>query len=294
MISEDIMDQAQTLRRMAQKQQAQAGGRPLRTLAITSGKGGVGKTNITVNLALCLCKMGHKVLIIDADLGLANVDVVLGLNPQYTIKDVISGEKSIDEVLVQGPGGMQILPAASGVAEMSNLTRDEKMMLLQVFDTFDLDADFVFIDTAAGISDTVLYFNTAAQQRIVIATGEPTSLTDAYALIKVLHLNHQQKDFSLLVNNVADAAEAKQVYRKLAAAADHFLGGEVSIDYLGFLPADKSVHNAVMQQKPVVEAFPGSEIAKAFVKMAKTIEATPAAGSDGNIKFFWRRLVALA
>ncbi len=294
MIFGEIMDQAQTLRRMAQKQQSQAGGRPLRTLAVTSGKGGVGKTNITVNLALCLCKMGHKVLIIDADLGLANVDVVLGLNPQYTIKDVINGEKSIEEVLVQGPGGMQILPATSGVAEMSNLTRDEKMMLLQVFDTFELDADFVFIDTAAGISDTVLYFNTAAQQRIVIATGEPTSLTDAYALIKVLHLNHQQNDFSLLVNNVADATEAKQVYRKLAAAADHFLGGEVSIDYLGFLPTDKSVHNAVMQQKPVVEAFPGSEIAKAFVKMAKTIEATPAAGSDGNIKFFWRRLVALA
>lgn len=279
---------------MAQKQQDRLSVPPLRTLAITSGKGGVGKTNVSVNLALCLCKLGHKVLIIDADLGLANVDVVLGLNPQYTIRDVINGEKSIDEVLVEGPGGMKILPAASGVAEMSNLTRDEKMMLLQVFDSFDLEADFVLIDTAAGISDTVLYFNTAAQQRVVVATGEPTSLTDAYALIKVLHTNHQQKDFNLLVNNVADAAEAKQVYRKLAAAADHFLGGEVSIDYLGYLPTDKSVHNAVMQQKPVVEAFPGSDIARAFLKLAKIIETTPASDGDGNIKFFWRRLVALA
>lgn len=279
---------------MAQNKQAHTNTSPLRTLAITSGKGGVGKTNVTVNLALCLCKMGHKVLIIDADLGLANVDVVLGLNPQYTIKDVISGEKSLDEVLVEGPGGMRILPAASGVAEMSNLTRDEKMMLLQVFDTFELDTDFVLIDTAAGISDTVLYFNTAAQQRIVVATGEPTSLTDAYALIKVLHANHQQKAFNLLVNNVQDANEAKQVYRKLAAAVDHFLGGDVSIDYLGYLPTDRSVHNAVMQQKPVVEVFPGSEIAKAFVKMARIVEATPAGDNDGNIKFFWRRLVALA
>ncbi|ADK85683.1 Cobyrinic acid ac-diamide synthase [Desulfarculus baarsii DSM 2075] len=288
------MDQATSLRRMAERpRQGASSAPPLRTMAITSGKGGVGKTNITVNLALCLARLGRKVLIIDADLGLANVDIVLGLNPQYTIRDVIHGDKTLDEVILEGPGGVQILPATSGVAEMTSLTKDEKMMLLQVFDSYQLRADTVIIDTAAGINDTVLYFNSAAQERIVVATGEPTSLTDAYALIKVMYTTYQEKRFRLLVNNVKDAAEAKQVYRKLAAAADHFLDG-LAIDYVGHLPTDLAVHKAVMQQRPVVEAFPTAEISRAFAGLAKEMLERPSQETDGNIKFFWRRLVAMS
>lgn len=285
------MDQAQPLRKLAAKRRFEhRPGKPLRTIAVTSGKGGVGKTNLVVNLALALTRLDRKVLVIDADLGLANVDVILGLSPRYTIRDVIQGDKTMEEVVVQGPGGVQILPATSGVSEMSTLGNDEKLMILQELDSFQTDADVVIIDTAAGISDTVLYFNIAAQERLVVATGEPTSLTDAYALIKVLYTQHQERRFRLVVNNVKDAAEAKGVYRKLGAAVDHFLGG-VSLDYLGFIPTDPAVNQAVMQQKALLEAFPGSPAAKGIKNLARNLLAQPVEDTGGNIKFFWRRLV---
>ncbi|MGD9124777.1 MAG: MinD/ParA family protein [Desulfarculaceae bacterium] len=288
------MDQAQTLRRMAAKKKtASISGPPLRTLAVTSGKGGVGKTNLVVNLALELSRMGRKVLIIDADLGLANVDVVLGLNPKYTLADVIHGGKELSEVVLEGPGGIQILPGASGVSELAALSGDEKLMILQELDGFETRADTVIIDTAAGISDMVLYFNIAAQERIVVATDEPTSLTDAYAMIKVLMTRHQERRFKLVVNNVREAAQAKNVYRKLGAAVDHFLGG-VSLDYLGFIPSDPAVNQSVMQQKPLVQAFPNSPAARAIKGLAKTLLAQPVDVAGGNIKFFWRRLVDMA
>jgi flagellar biosynthesis protein FlhG len=288
------MDQAQSLRRLtALKRLHKAPAVPLRTLAVTSGKGGVGKTNLVVNLALACARLGRKVLIIDADLGLANVDVVLGLAPEYTINDVLGGRKSLKEVLVEGPEGVLILPAASGVSELSNLTSDEKLMILQELEDFDLEVDLVLIDTAAGISDMVLYFNTAAQDRLVVATGEPTSLTDAYALIKVLYTQHQERSFKLVVNNVKNEAEAKGVYRKLAMAADHFLGG-LSIDYMGFVPSDPAVSRAVVLQKPLLLSHPNSAAAKGIVSLAKRLLATPADASAGSIKFFWRRLVDMS
>ncbi len=265
----------------------------LRTFAVTSGKGGVGKTNLVVNLSLELIRAKRRVLLIDADLGLANVDVLLGLTPRYSMRDVLSGDKSINDVLVQGPGGLQILPGASGVSELSSLSTDEKLLLLQQLDTVESEADTVIVDTAAGISDMVLYFNIAVQERIVIATGEPTSLTDAYALIKVLYTRHQEKRFKLLVNNVRDAMEAKQVYRKMSTAAAHFLRG-VSLDYLGFIPTDPAVNRSVMMQKPLVLAFPNSPASQAVRALAKRILHTPVQNSGGNIKFFWRRLVDMA
>ncbi|MCB2184851.1 MAG: MinD/ParA family protein [Deltaproteobacteria bacterium] len=290
------MDQANSLRRLAEKSRLQRVPRrtePLRTIAITSGKGGVGKTNVVVNLAMAMSRLGRKVLVIDADLGLANVDVVLGLTPRFTIRDVLTGAKAVDEVVIQGPDDIMILPSASGVAELSNLTRDEKLLLLQELDGMATEADVILIDTSAGINDTVLYFNTAAQDRLVVATGEPTSLTDAYALIKVLYTQHQERRFKLLVNNVADIAEAKRVYRKLTTATDHFLGG-LSIEYLGFLPTDHAVHQAVMLQKPVLEAFPQAAVSKQFLALAKDLLEAPPDETSGNIKFFWRRLVAMA
>ena len=288
------MDQAQPLRNLAAGRRARPLARkPLRTMSVTSGKGGVGKTNLVVNLAIELTRLGRKVLIIDADLGLANIDVVLNLNPKYTINDVIRGDKSINEVLLKGPEGVSILPAASGVSELSELSSDEKLMILQELDSFETDADVVIIDTAAGISDMVLYFNLAAQQRLVVATGEPTSLTDAYALIKVLYTRHQERSFSLVVNNVKDAAEAKGVYGKISAVVDRFLG-EVSLDYLGFIPNDPAVNKSVMRQTPLVKAFPNSPAAGYFKLLAKRLMAQPVDNSGGNIKFFWRRLVDMA
>lgn len=287
------MDQAQSLRRIAAQKRTQMVGSDLRTLAITSGKGGVGKTNVVVNLALELADMGRKVLLIDADLGLANVDVVLGLAPKYSINDVIHGEKTLDEIVVEGPRGIKILPASSGVSELSQLTNDEKLMILQELDAYETDADTVLIDTAAGISDMVLYFNTAAQERIVVATGEPTSLTDAYALIKVLHTERQERRFRILVNNVPDERAAKDVYRKLAMAADHFLGG-LSLDYLGFIPTDPAVNKSVMQQRALVEAYKNSPASQAFRKLAINLLNLPMEQTSGNIKFFWRRLVNMA
>ncbi|MDR1396153.1 MAG: MinD/ParA family protein [Desulfarculales bacterium] len=296
-------DQAQTLRRLAAQKRARGSpaavaapqARPVRTLCVTSGKGGVGKTNMVVNLALALTRLGRKVLIIDADLGLANVDVVLGLNPAYTIQDVLNGSKQIAEVLVRGPAGIWVLPAASGVAQLSNLAANEKMALLQALDGLpdDIDIDMVIVDTAAGISDTVLYFNMAAQERLVVATGEPTSLTDAYALMKVLFAQHQERKFYLVVNNVESPLVAKDVYRKLSTAVDHFLTG-LSLDYLGYIPADPLVSKAVIRQTPFLEAFPSSEASKAVGILAKTLLTRPVEDpSRGNIKFFWRRLVEM-
>jgi flagellar biosynthesis protein FlhG len=288
------MDQAQSLRHLAsRKRPPSAPAPPLRTFAVTSGKGGVGKTSITVNLALALAQQGRKVLIIDADLGLANVDVMLGLNPLYTINDVIAGRKSLAEVIVQGPGGVQILPAASGITELTSLTQEEKLIIMQELEEFETMADVVIIDTAAGISDTVLYFNLAAQDRLVVATDEPTSLTDAYALIKVMYTQHQERSFKLVVNNVANEAAAKGVYRKLSMAADHFLGG-LSLDYLGFVPKDPQVSKAVIMQTPLLQAFPTCPAAKGIVNLARQILASPSPGESGNIKFFWRRLMDMA
>ena len=269
------MDQAQPLRRLAvPKRSGSAPSAPLRTMAVTSGKGGVGKTNLVVNLALEMAALKHKVLLIDADLGLANVDVVLGLNPTYSIHDVLSGEKSMSEVILKGPDGVGILPAASGVSEMSNLSKDEKLLILQELDSFETEADTVLIDTAAGIGDMVLYFNTAAQDRLVVATGEPTSLTDAYALIKVLFTHHQERRFKLVVNNVKDARQAKEVYRKLSTAVDHFLGG-ISLDYMGFVPTDPAVNKAVMMQTPLIKSFPHSPAAKAIRELARKNSGLP-------------------
>jgi flagellar biosynthesis protein FlhG len=190
------MDQADGLRTLkAQTEPAPSpperpGKRPLpkcpRVISITSGKGGVGKTNVVANLAFAFTRMGRKVLVLDADLGLANIDILLGLTPQYTIEHFLRGEKSLSEIMTKGPGGMSILPASSGVYELVNLNEAEKLFLLNEVDLIADQIDLLLIDTGAGISSNVLYFNTAAQESIVIATPEPTSITDAYALIKVL------------------------------------------------------------------------------------------------------------
>jgi flagellar biosynthesis protein FlhG len=264
--------------------------KPVRVMAVGSGKGGVGKSNVVVNLSLALNSMGFKVLIMDADLGLANIDVLLGLTPKYNMSHVMTGQKRLDEVLIDGPGGVKIMPASSGVQELTRLTDDQKLLFLELLDGLETDIDVLLIDTGAGISDTVLYFNLAAHERIIVVTPEPTSLTDAYALIKVLYSRHGERYFRILVNSATEESAGKSIFAKLSKVADHFLDG-LSLDYLGTIPYDKSVTRSVMQQKALLEAFPDAPASRAFMQVAETICRTSPAVNQGNIQFFWKRLL---
>ncbi len=263
----------------------------VRVIAVTSGKGGVGKTNVVANLALALTNAGRQVLVWDADLGLANMDVLLGLKPEYNITHLLEGEKTLDEILVQGPGGFSIMPASSGIQELSHLGEGQKMRLLAELDEYELDLDFLLIDTGAGISSNVMYFNLAAQERIVVVTPEPTSITDAYALIKVMSTKYNEKRFKILPNMVSGAKEAKAVFSLLAAVADQHLSS-ISMDFIGYITRDEYVLKAVRQQKAVLDAYPSSDAGRCFLDVAKNIlRQQPQNDLDGNIKFFWRRLL---
>jgi flagellar biosynthesis protein FlhG len=261
-----------------------------RVISVTSGKGGVGKTNVVANLAFAFTQLGGKVLVLDADLGLANIDVLLGLAPHYTIEHLFNQKKSFSEILIKGPGGMWILPASSGVLDLVDLDESQKIFLLNELDHMAETIDILLIDTGAGISSNVLYFNMAAQESIVIATSEPTSLTDAYALIKVLSTQFSKKDFMILVNLVPNVHEAKGVFKKISAVADTFLGS-LSIDYLGFIPFDEKLGLAVKQQRPVLEIYPKAPSSRSFTDLAKAILDRPLRNKgNGNIQFFWKQL----
>jgi len=264
--------------------------KPVRVMAVGSGKGGVGKSNVVINLALAFDRLGLRVLIMDADLGLANIDVLLGLTPKYNMSHVLSGQKRLDEVLVDGPGRVKIMPASSGVQELTRLTDDQKLLFLELLDGLETDIDVLLIDTGAGISDTVLYFNLAAHERIIVVTPEPTSLTDAYALIKVLYSRHGERHFRILVNSATNESMGKSIFAKLSKVADHFLDG-LSLDYLGTIPHDTSVTRSVLQQRPLLEAFPEAPASKAFMQVAETICRTRPNVNQGTIQFFWKRLL---
>ncbi len=267
-------------------------GRP-RVFSFSSGKGGVGKTNVVTNTALALSKLGYRPMILDADLGLANVDVILGLSPRYTIQHVLAGERTLNEVIVQGPRGILILPASSGVPELAQLNNAEKLFLLSEMEDIEEKIDLLLIDTSAGISDTVLYFNMAAQERIVIVTPEPTSITDAYALIKVLANRHHIRDFSILVNWTNGKEESQRVFKQLSCAVDRFLG-QLSLNYLGFIPRDEAIPRAVCSQQAVIEMFPTSEASRGFIQLAENLMSKGRESYvDGNIKFFWKKLLRI-
>ncbi|MDR2945715.1 MAG: MinD/ParA family protein [Candidatus Adiutrix sp.] len=268
----------------------QAAKKPVRVITVTSGKGGVGKSNLTLGLALALTKLRRKVLIWDADLGLANIDVLLGLKTSATIHDLLSGSKSLNEVIVEGPGGLKIMPAASGILELGELSEGQKQRLLSEFDDYDGDLDYLLIDTAAGIGSNVLYFNLAAQERIVVLTNEPTSITDAYALIKVLYTRYQQKNFHILPNQVSGPKEAKSVFGLLSAVADKHLN-EVSLHLIGYVPRDEAVTRAVRAQKPFFLTDPESEASQRVEEIAKRIISNPPDEfASGGLVFFLNRL----
>lgn len=260
-------------------------------LSVTSGKGGVGKTNLSINLAYTLQRMGHRVLLLDADLGLANVDILLGLAPQYNLFHLLYDEKSLDDVLVRTEYGFSILPASSGVPEMLALSTGQKLDLIEALDPLGADTDILIVDTGAGIGDTVLYFNIAVQERLLVVTPEPTSLTDAYATIKVLHAKHGVNRFKVVVNMAADPGQAKAIFQRLTAACDRFLDG-VCLDLAGRVPQDAAVREAVVRQAPFCSLAPRCPAALAVEEVARKVLSWQAtAKTDGNIKFFWKKLL---
>ncbi len=296
------MDQADGLRLMVREKGHDMGGsgnllgcfeesRSTRVICVTSGKGGVGKTNIVGNLAIAFRRLGKKVLVLDGDLGLANIDIIFGLSPAFNIKHVINGEKSLGEVIVEGPEEIQIIPAGSGVQDLVHLTQGQKLNLLNEFDALEEDFDIFLIDTGAGISSNVVYFSIAADERIVVATSEPTSITDAYALIKVMFTRHGTNTFKLLVNMVNNGEEARSVFENLSNAIVRFLKG-ISLEYIGFIPKDGNLERAVKEQSTVMRRYPQSDSSKKFSELAgRLLTSSSNVVRDGNIKFFWKKLI---
>jgi flagellar biosynthesis protein FlhG len=263
--------------------------RTTKVFAVASGKGGVGKTTVVANLAFALTKLRKKVLVMDADLGLGNLDILLGLTPQYTMEHLFSGSKSLREIIIAGPGGMRILPASSGVQQLTNLSTEQKLAFLAEIDSLDEPADVMLIDTGSGISNNVLYFALAAQEIIVVACPEPMAIANACAFMKVLACEHSHRKFLLLVNAVTTTQEMETVCQKLQRATQPF--PDIDIYPLGWIPHDLHVQRAVNQQKAVVDMYPNALASRAFMQVAMAICALPPITvPSGQIQFFWQRL----
>jgi len=255
-----------------------------RIIAITSGKGGVGKTNIVANLGFTLSRFGKRVLIFDADLGLGNLDVLLGLTPEYNLSHVIKGQKKLSEIVVPGPGRLKILPAASGIQEMTSLSPEERYLVFSQLEAYIRDFDIMLIDTAAGISANVLYFNINADEIIVVATPEPTSITDAYALMKVLSVKYGTDHFKMVVNAAANDSEADDVFRQISLVADRFL--DVEIEYYGGIVLDENLKKGVRQQRVVSDFSPLTKASRNFAALARKIADDDFHG-DRKRQFEW-------
>jgi len=255
----------------------------VKTIAVASGKGGVGKTNVVVNLAISMRKLGKQVMVVDADLGLSNIDILLRLAPRHNIQHLLNGDMKLKDIVMEGPHGIQIIPASSGIQELTVLDDFQRLKLLEEFDAYEDDIDVLLIDTAAGISENVAFFCNAAQEIIIVTSPEPTAITNTYALIKVLYTQYQERAFHVLVNSAKDADEAFEVFRSISLAAEKFLS--ISLDYLGYLPFDESVLSAVRAQKAFVDMFPRKPISKRTREIAKRFLEQPGR-VKGTLQFF--------
>ena len=264
--------------------------KPVRVIAVTSGKGGVGKTTVSVNLGVSLAAMGKDVLLMDADLGLANIDVMLGLRPRFNLSHVVSGERPLDEVVVDGPEGLKIVPASSGIHSMASLEPAEHAGVIRAFSELNFPLDVLLIDTAAGISDSVIAYTKAAQEVIVVLCDEPASITDAYALIKLLSRDYGLHRFRVITNMVSSIQNGKELYRKILQVTDRYL--DVALDFMGVIPNDEYLRKAVQRQKAVIDAFPRCKSSLAFKKLAQKADSWPMpASAGGRLEFFVERLI---
>lgn len=262
----------------------------IRTIAITGGKGGVGKTHTAVNLSAALSLQGQRVMLLDGDLGLSNVDIMLKLHPKYDLFDVIQGDKSMQEIVMDAPLGLKVLPGASGIQSMAQLSPNIYGGLVQSMSEFMHDIDTLVIDSAAGINDINCRFAQSAQEVFVVLTPEPTSMTDAYALIKVLALQYGVKRFRIVANMVQSSAEGSKLFAKLTNVTDKFLS--VPLHYLGHIPEDTFAKKAILEQKLLMEAYPGAHSAQAFRDLAKMVSRLPKpTQATGCLEFFMEQFV---
>jgi len=278
-----MIDQASGLRRMQQSDQ-------IKVIAVSGGKGGVGKTNVSLNTAIALAQLGKRVLVLDADLGLANVDVMLGLRVKRNLSHVMSGECELDEIIIKGPAGINIIPATSGTQSMVDLTPSEHAGLIRAFSDMNADYDVLIVDTAAGISDMVLSFTRAAQDVMLVVCDEPTSITDCYALMKLLSRDHEVFKFKVVANMVRSPKEGQQLFGKLSKVSDRFL--DVALELVGVIPFDENIRKSVRKQQAIVEAFPDSPASKAFKALAGKIVKWPIPHhASGHLEFFIEQLI---
>ena len=263
---------------------------PLRVIAVTSGKGGVGKTNMSANLAALAARAGKRVLILDADLGLANVDIIFGVKPMHHIGDLLQPGVSAMDVLIQAGPNIHILPAGSGVQRLTELDRKEKLRLVAALDELEDHFDLVIIDSGAGIGDNVLFFVGMAQEVVLVLSLEPTSLVDAYAMVKVLSQQAGIRNFAVVINPVVDEMPARDMFQKLSTVTGRFLTAKLR--HLGYVPRDENVHRAVMAQRPVVDLFPMAPASRAIVDVAARLFSEPAPQIlEGGMKMMWQRLM---
>jgi flagellar biosynthesis protein FlhG len=279
-------DQADGLRRLHDQH-------PVKVIAVTGGKGGVGKTNVCANLAVALSMLGRRVMLMDADLGLANVDVLFGLQPHFNLADVVRGERSLQDVIVTGPAGVMVVPGASGLSDMADLTPAHHAGIIHAFSDVTENLDILMVDTAAGIADGVLRFAEAAHEVVVMVCDEPTSITDAYASIKVLSSERGVTRFRIVTNMTRQGGDGSNLFDKLLRVTDRFL--DVSLDHSGSIPFDDRVWRSVQLQTPFITAFPTSMASIALKKLAHRADKwdTPRA-ARGNIEFFVERLLRAA
>jgi len=275
-------DQASGLRQMKKQM--------VKVISITGGKGGVGKTNVTLNLAMALAQLGKKVMVLDADLGLANCDVMLGLRVERNLSHVLAGTATLDDILVEGPFGIKIVPATSGSQNMTELSSVEHASLIRAFSELQTAVDVLLVDTAAGISDMVLSFSRASQDVLVVVCDEPSSITDAYALMKILSRDHAVEKFKIVANMVRSLKEGQELFAKLTRVTDRFL--DVSLELVATVPHDENVRKAARKQKAFIEAFPTTPASMAIKTLALKAAKWPLpVNASGHLEFFLEQLV---
>lgn len=266
---------------------------PVQVIAVTSGKGGVGKSTVAVNLALALAGLGRQVMLLDGDLAMANIDVLLGLGAERTLGDVLAGECGLEDIVLQGPGGIRIVPAASGMRSMARLSAQQQAGLIHAFGRLAEQIDVLIVDTASGINDSTVDFVRAAREVLLVVCDEPASIADAYALVRLLNCDYAVSRFRVLANMVAGPREGRELFAKLLRLTEQFLAA--TLQYVGAVPWDDNLRKAVQRQATVCEAFPRSRSALAFRALAEKVDAWPLpANPRGHVEFFVEHLIRAA
>lgn len=262
---------------------------PIQVLAVTGGKGGVGKTNISVNLGLALAELNRRVVLMDADLGLANVDILLGISATTTLADVMEGRCGLSDILIESHG-IKVIPASSGVQSLVQMGQGQHAGIIHAFSELADELDVLIVDTAAGISDSVVSFVRAAQEVIVVLCDEPSSMTDAYALIKLLNRDCQVRDFRILANMTRSPEEGQNLFKRFTAVTGRFL--DVNLRYAGDIPFDDNVRKASQRQRPLLKAYPDSKASAAYRRLAREVSSWHIRShASGQLEFFVERLV---